>query len=133
MAVARRGRRKAGAFWSLRYKPNKPAPGSPPPQARFAISVSKRHLRRATKRNRLRRVLRESFRQVWAGELFACDYMIVSASKFAKSGEDELRAECRQLLVDASGVMTRKAARHRREMQRQAQKQEQKQKQKQGR
>lgn len=107
MAVARRGRRKAGVFWSLRYKPAKPADAQT--AARFAVSVSKRHLRRANRRNRLRRVLRESFRQVWAGELFVGDYLLASASAFAKSGEDELRGECHRLLNDASAIMARKA------------------------
>ncbi|MGI9338267.1 MAG: ribonuclease P protein component [Gammaproteobacteria bacterium] len=111
-AVARRGRRKTGVFWSLRYKPVKLAnmqPEDAKPAARFAVSVSKRHLRRASRRNRLRRVLRESFRQVWANELFACDYIVASASAFAKSGEDELRDECRRLLNEASAVIALKS------------------------
>ena len=118
--MARRGRRKTGTFWSLRYKPAKLAPATATALAncaddsrdvcnpRFAVSVSKRHLRRANRRNRLRRVLRESFRQVWAGELAACDYLLASASAFAKSNEEELRGECLRLLKEASDNAARK-------------------------
>lgn len=106
LAVARRGRKRTGAFWLLRY-----APARKSGNARFGVSVAKKHLRKASRRNRLRRVLRESFRQSWARELFACDYFLASAAAFKKTGEDELRGECLRLLSEASAAAARKGKR----------------------
>ena len=55
--LLRRGKLERGEFWDFRFIPNTLG------YARLVLVISKRHVPRAVRRNRLRRVIREFFRQ----------------------------------------------------------------------
>ncbi|WOV91705.1 MAG: ribonuclease P protein component [Candidatus Zeuxoniibacter abyssi] len=90
--VARRGGRKLGKFWRVTGLPNNVA------NARLGLVLSKRHVHKASLRNRLRRLLRESFRQHWQSALPSFDFLVFSAPSLAKAEEFEAREDCRCLL-----------------------------------
>ena len=50
-------------------------------QPRFGVSIAKKHCKLATRRNRLRRIAKELFRQKIAPEGRGCDYVITSRAK----------------------------------------------------
>ena len=66
------------------------------PSARLGLVVPKRIIRRATSRNRLRRIIRESFRQQWRRHLPSAD--IIMSLLSPPSDEETARRECFNLL-----------------------------------
>ena len=66
--------------------------------ARLGVVLKKRHAPNATLRNRLRRLLRESFRQQWCATLPSFDLLVFSKSPLTNADEGEVREECRRLL-----------------------------------
>ena len=64
--------------------------------ARLGIAVSKRTAKKATARNRIKRIIRESFRRQRRG-LGAVDYVVVAKAGGALVVSDELRAEMERL------------------------------------
>ncbi len=54
--VFRQARRSSDRFFTILYRP------SNQPRARLGLAVSKKRLKRATDRNRIKRLIRESFR-----------------------------------------------------------------------
>lgn len=92
--AARRGKKVQGECWLLRARRTRQ------PGARLGISVSKKFIRGAVSRNRLRRVIRESFRQQWRATLPPMD-VILSLHKKPEN-EQSARRECQQLLVAAA-------------------------------
>ena len=69
------------------------------PAARIGVSISKRFVRRAVRRNRLRRIIRESFRQQWRSELPPMDVFISLTE--TPPDEKTARAMCAKLLASA--------------------------------
>lgn len=76
-------------------------------EARFAVVVAKKHVRRACARNRMRRVLREYFRQELCGHVPPRDYLMQSVDRMPPSvpSGEALRARCRALF-EAMGEKT---------------------------
>ena len=96
MRVLRSRRRVNRHCWRLHYigSPSSAAP-------RFAVVIAKRHVRTAVQRNRIRRVLREYFRQQLRFSLPAMDFLMQTTRMLPlpASGE-QLRKECRALFAD---------------------------------
>ncbi len=59
--------------------------------ARLGLAISKKHCRKATARNRLKRLVRESFRQ-HQGELAGLDVVVLNQAAAAAAAAPELRA-----------------------------------------
>jgi ribonuclease P protein component len=74
---------------------------APPTAARLGMTVAKRVDKRAVARNRIRRVLRETFRLVRA-TLPPGDYVIVAKPEARTATNPALRAECADLLARAA-------------------------------
>ncbi len=64
-AVFRGNNRRVGdRYWTVLALPREPLPGSPMQKsARLGLAIAKKRARRAVDRNRLKRIVRESFRQ----------------------------------------------------------------------
>lgn len=92
--VARRGAKIAGECWQLRYIPNQKT------AARLGITVPKRFVPRAVQRNRLRRILRETFRQHWRATLPPVDVLLVPTHAVAPT--DNPRTDCASLFAAIS-------------------------------
>lgn len=88
--------RFGGRCFHLRYRPN--ALG----HARLGLAISKRVSKRAVERNRIKRLLRESFRQV-RSQLPAVDVVVMAREQAAGQSGAELLIEAaalwRRLLV----------------------------------
>lgn len=78
--------RLGGRCFHLRYRPN----GLP--HARLGLAISKRVSKLAVERNRLKRLLRESFRRAKAG-LPAVDIVVMARNEAASRPNAELRAD----------------------------------------
>ena len=76
--VARLGKSSGGGWGRLRFVANKKK------AARLGVSVSKKWVRRAVKRNRLRRLLRETFRQQWRADLPPADILFCRRRRTAR-------------------------------------------------
>ena len=96
MRTARRGKQLRGGCWLLRVAPSRRK------AARIGVSVSKRFIRRAVPRNRLRRVIRETFRQQWRAELPPLDAIVALAAPPAN--EETAKRECAALLRSAAAM-----------------------------
>lgn len=59
--------------------------------ARLGLAISKRHCRRATGRNRIKRIVRESFRQA-SVELEGLDIVVMNKPDAERAGNRELFA-----------------------------------------
>lgn len=97
MLRSRRGARRGG--WRLYCAAN--APVSAP---RFAVVVARRYVRGAVERNRIRRLLREYFRQELRLRLPPMDYLMRTVSALPFQDARQLREECRALFAEATGV-----------------------------
>ena len=96
--MLRTGRRVNRFGWSLR------AAKSPVNAPRFAVIIAKRHVRTAVARNRIRRVLREYFRQELQLSLPGMDFLLLTtAAQKMPPHAATLRAECRQLFSQLLG------------------------------
>ncbi|TAL73746.1 MAG: ribonuclease P protein component [Rhodanobacter sp.] len=82
--------RLGGRCFHLRYRPN----GLP--HARLGLAISKRVSKLAVERNRLKRLLRESFRRVRAG-LPAVDIVVMARNEAAGRPGAELLADAEAL------------------------------------
>lgn len=67
-------------------------------QARIGLVVGKRHIRRAVSRNRIKRVLRESFR-VMKNDFATIDIVFLVRGPLDKLSSGEIRAESERLLI----------------------------------
>lgn len=94
--TARRGKKITGGCWLLRFIPSSRT------AARLGVSVSKRFVRLAVRRNRLRRVIREEFRQQWRADLPPMDMLIALAA--SPADEESARRECAALLTAAAKI-----------------------------
>ncbi|MGI9307431.1 MAG: ribonuclease P protein component [Gammaproteobacteria bacterium] len=92
--TARIGKKISEGGWQLRYAPNRNR------AARLGVVVPKRIVRLAVRRNRLRRMAREHFRQQWRDKLPAAD-MILSLLAPPKNA-DEAKLECARLFAKIS-------------------------------
>lgn len=61
-------------------------------QARLGIAVSRRVSKRALDRNRIRRIIRESFR-LCRNDLPACDVLLIARAQAAAQSRGQLRAD----------------------------------------
>lgn len=89
--------RLGGRCFLVRYRPNDLG------HARLGLAISKRVSKRAVQRNRLKRLLRESFRQARAG-LPAVDIVVMARGDAATQANAELLAEARALWQRLAGV-----------------------------
>lgn len=69
-------------FFTVLARPN------PLERARLGLAVSKRHARHAVTRNRIKRVIRESFRTT--GSIAEVDYVVMITAKGASASNAEL-------------------------------------------
>ena len=72
------------------------APASPASCARPGLAVSRRVSKRAVRRNRIKRIARDSFRRQRAS-LPACDILLIARSEANLRSNAELRAELERL------------------------------------
>jgi ribonuclease P protein component len=72
-------------MFTVLYRPN----GSDQP--RLGLAIAKKHCRLATGRNRLKRIVRESFRQN-RGTIGGLDIVVLNQAAAAGAGNDELGA-----------------------------------------
>lgn len=84
--LRRQGKRMAARFFQTQYRL------TDGPQARLGMAVSRRVSKRAVVRNRIRRVIRESFRLNRA-RLPACDVLLIAQTTAAERGSSDLRAD----------------------------------------
>ena len=89
MRTARIGKTISGAGWKLRYAPNRRK------KARLGMIVPKRIIRLATRRNRLRRAVREDFRQNWRKTMPPVD--VILSILAPPAGIAEAKQECGRL------------------------------------
>ncbi|MFT4197984.1 MAG: ribonuclease P protein component [Pseudoxanthomonas sp.] len=94
--VFEQGRRCADPLLALHLKPGGALP-------RLGLAVSRKVDPRAVGRNRIKRVLREAFRQLRA-QLPAGDYVIVARPPAARAANAQLAAAFRALLARAGAL-----------------------------
>ena len=58
--------------------------------ARLGLAISRKHCRRATARNRIKRIIRESFREQQA-QLRGIDVVVINRPAATTAGNDEIR------------------------------------------
>lgn len=92
MRTARIGKTISGNGWKLRYAPNRRK------TARLGVVVPKKIIRMAVRRNRLRRMARENFRQQWRAGLPPVDIILSVIAPPANAAE--AKRECIRLLAD---------------------------------
>jgi len=68
-------------------------------QARLGVSISKGHYKLATRRNRLRRIIREIFRKEFSSKLKEQDLAITSRAKSRSSEEGKIQKEIQELFL----------------------------------
>ncbi|MEW4983746.1 MAG: ribonuclease P protein component [Cycloclasticus sp.] len=64
-------------------------------KARLGLAIAKKSVKRAVKRNLIKRVIRESFRQRKA-TLFGCDFVVLCRNKAATATKKELALSIQQ-------------------------------------
>jgi ribonuclease P protein component len=72
------------------------APAAASDHARLGLAVSRRVSKRAVRRNRIKRIARDSFRRQRA-QLPACDILLIARSEADQRSNAELRAELERL------------------------------------
>lgn len=92
LRVARCGQTTSGGGWKISYLHTHRT------AARIGINLNKRLVRHATHRNRLRRVLRERFRQHWRAALPSVDILLQPT--VAPADEQRAVQICANLLAD---------------------------------
>lgn len=92
LRVARRGKVSSGEGWKMTYASNRRT------AARIGINISKRMVRMACRRHRLRRILRETFRQQWRHTLPPID--VVFQAIAPPTTEAAALSACAMLLAD---------------------------------
>ena len=103
-AVFERRRRAHDAHFSAHVAPNQLG------HARIGLAVSRRVSKKAVERNRLKRVVRESFCS-HRHELGAADYVVIAKAGAAALPNAALRDELRRLWGKARGALAEKHAR----------------------
>ncbi|WP_018871620.1 ribonuclease P protein component [Thioalkalivibrio sp. ALJ16] len=83
--------RQRGRHLTLLYRPAEGA------EARLGLAVGKRHVRRACDRNRIKRIVREAFRQCRT-DLPALDLIVLARGSAVTADRHALRAEIDRLL-----------------------------------
>lgn len=83
-AVFRRSRKSADRWFTILYSPNELG------QPRLGLAIARRRVRRATARNRLRRLVRESFRHA-AASLPAVDLVVMARAEAVEADNAALR------------------------------------------
>lgn len=68
--------------------------------ARLGVAISKKHFKLATRRNRLRRIAKELFRQEASHELKGYDIVVASRAGCAKSNINEAINGLKRLLLN---------------------------------
>lgn len=86
LALRRESRRLAGTAFRTQYR------SLPQGEPRLGTAISRRVSKRAVIRNRIRRIVRESFRTHRAG-LPPCDVLVVATGAAASASRSALRAE----------------------------------------
>lgn len=111
-AVFRDGRRLGGTFFRLHANLRQESQPIADPRvaapARLGVTVSKRVDKRAVGRNRIRRQVRECFRQL-RSELPPGDYVVLALNSAAKSDNAALRSELLSLFERARTLKPRVA------------------------
>ena len=95
--------RASGRCFHLRYRGNELG------HARLGLAISKRVSKRAVERNRIKRLLRESFRRV-RDQLPAIDLMVMAREQAAGVPGPQLLAEIEQLWKKLLASHTEKSA-----------------------
>lgn len=70
------------------------------PAARLGLIIAKKNARRAVDRNRIKRIVRETFRHQ-QHSLGSCDYAVMTRKGIDRADNDSLREEIDQLWHDA--------------------------------
>ena len=70
------------------------------PQARIGISISKSHVKLATRRNRLRRIAKEVFREEMSRPFSGYDFVIASRRNCPNTNITEAVTELKKLLIN---------------------------------
>ncbi len=101
--MLRSRQRVSSSGWRLSYCPSaSSATSAHSATARFSVVVAKRHVRHAVLRNRIRRLLREYFRQELQPLLPAMDYVLqTTRPPLLPIVNARLRSECRCLFSRA--------------------------------
>lgn len=94
----RTGRRLAAPPLRVAYRPTGLG------HARLAVQVSRRAVRTAVRRNRIRRRAREAFRRVLDGAGPGVDVMVLAGAEVERMPWDELLACCRGLLEQIARI-----------------------------
>lgn len=91
MRLLRQGKSIYMTPWRLYFYPNNRR------AARFGVVVAKRHAKSAVLRNRLRRQLREWFRQELSVAPLAADFLVRSVAVISPAKKRRVREDCRRL------------------------------------
>ena len=70
-------------------------------EARLGVSISKIHYKLATKRNRLRRIIKEMFRNEFSSKLKEYDLVVTSRAKPSSYQEGKIQGEVKELFLKA--------------------------------
>ena len=73
------------------------------PNARFGISISKSHFKLATRRNRLRRIAKEVFREKVSPNVEGYDFVVASRANYPMSHLNKAAEELKELILRAKG------------------------------
>ena len=87
------GRRFFSPHFALYYKDNDL------PNARIGVSISKSHFKLATRRNRIRRVAREVFKEMISAGLKGCDLVVTSRRAWPERDIKKATEEVKTLLA----------------------------------
>ena len=96
MRLLRQGKSVYMTPWRLYFSPNNRQ------TARFGVIIAKRHAKNAVLRNRLRRQLRECFRQELSAAPLAADFLMRSMTVISPAKKRCARDDCRRLFDAAS-------------------------------
>jgi len=103
-ALRRQGKRLAARFFQAQYRINEAAPA-----ARLGMAVSRRVSKRAVVRNRIRRIIRESFR-LHRALLPACDVLVIANTIAAQQSNQDLRGDIEAVWARLAALNNRQAA-----------------------
>lgn len=94
-AVFAASKRVVGRYFVVLYAASPALDG--PAQARLGMAIAKKNIRRAVNRNRVRRLIRETFRHA-SPRLPAVDIVVLARSQTGQAESCVLRKEIEQLL-----------------------------------